>query len=443
MTNQQAFIGKSALPRGGRGRRGTSRAMCSRAGCGNKARSPLRLPPSAFTLVELLVVITIIGILIALLLPAVQAAREAARKLQCANQLKQIGLACLNHESAQGFLPSGGWGNYWSGDPDRGFDWRQPGGWLYNILPYMERDAIHDLGKNGDSVHGDYDPAKAGHYTGSGTGLTYTSGIGLAEQTPVRDYFCPSRRPARLYYAGNCVYVNLSNAGCPQPIMTGQSDYAANGGWSTFETTYGGAGSPIASVNPGSIQAADTPGGPSYGPTYFPGQKSGTKNSSGVMVYASMFRLRDIKDGASNTYLAGEKYMNPDAYTPTKAGDPVDYGSDQSWDHGTDYDTTRWTAVNSLFPPNANGALVNTYGQPSVAYQSCWPQYVYPPMRDQPGVSNMATLSAFGSAHAISTNMVYCDGSVHSVSYSVNPMVHVWLSSKDDGKSVDAKQADF
>ena len=87
-----------------------------------------------FTLVELLVVITIIGILVALLLPAVQAAREAARQAQCSNNLKQIGLALLNYESAKGTFPAGGThspkGHY-------GFSW------MIQILPYCEQENIY------------------------------------------------------------------------------------------------------------------------------------------------------------------------------------------------------------------------------------------------------------------------------------------------------------
>src|SRR3989304_8096603 len=93
---------------------------------------------SGFTLVELLVVIAIMGILVALLLPAIQSTREVARRLQCSNNLKQMGMGCLSHLNEQGHFPSGGWGWAWSGDPDRGFRGRQPGGWLFNILPYIE-----------------------------------------------------------------------------------------------------------------------------------------------------------------------------------------------------------------------------------------------------------------------------------------------------------------
>ncbi len=99
-----------------------------------------------FTLVELLVVITIIGILIALLLPAVQAAREAARQAQCSNNLKQLALACLQSEQANRQIPSDGWGDWWTGDADLGSGRPQPGGWVYQVLPYVEQQALHDLG---------------------------------------------------------------------------------------------------------------------------------------------------------------------------------------------------------------------------------------------------------------------------------------------------------
>ncbi len=122
----------------------------------------------AFTLVELLVVIAIIGILIALLLPAVQAARESARRLQCSNHLKQIGLACLNHESAFGVLPDGG-ERYWlsrtinDGTPAQAG--KQNWGVFYQILPYIEQKNVWSLASDAD-----------------------------IRSTPIAIYFCPSRR---------------------------------------------------------------------------------------------------------------------------------------------------------------------------------------------------------------------------------------------------------
>jgi prepilin-type N-terminal cleavage/methylation domain-containing protein len=133
-----------------------------------------------FTLVELLVVITIIGILIALLLPAVQAAREAARRLQCSNQIKQLALGALGHETANGFLPTGGWNPCWAGDADRGFGGRQPGGWIYNVLPYIEQQPLHDLGSGADNS----------------SVPTLSDCVLQCVGTPLTGLICPSRRAA-------------------------------------------------------------------------------------------------------------------------------------------------------------------------------------------------------------------------------------------------------
>ncbi|NUQ64865.1 MAG: DUF1559 domain-containing protein [Pirellulales bacterium] len=102
-----------------------------------------------FTLVELLVVISIIGMLISLLLPAVQAAREAARRTQCSNNVKQIALGFHNFHDSHGFLPSGGWDwdaqpTYQGGKPVVGAD--QKAGWGFQILPYLEAGNVSDAG---------------------------------------------------------------------------------------------------------------------------------------------------------------------------------------------------------------------------------------------------------------------------------------------------------
>lgn len=103
---------------------------------------------SAFTLVELLVVIAIIGVLVALLLPAVQAARESARRISCSNNLRQIGLAALNYESSQGHLPPGYLAGTWffrpedAGNEDQGY--HQMCGVFVFLLPYIEAQGVYD-----------------------------------------------------------------------------------------------------------------------------------------------------------------------------------------------------------------------------------------------------------------------------------------------------------
>ena len=169
------------------------------------ADSTLGVPTrNAFTLVELLVVIAIIGILVALLLPAIQSAREAARRNQCQNNLKQVGLAFLNYESAITELPSGGWGYYWTGDPDMGTGERQPGGWAFSILPYVEQSNVFVVGEGL-------------------TGAAKRTALAKQVSQPISIFYCPSRRAATLSYGPGYSF----NSANPPDNMVAKTDYAA------------------------------------------------------------------------------------------------------------------------------------------------------------------------------------------------------------------------
>lgn len=257
-----------------------------------------------FTLVELLVVIAIIAMLVTLLLPAVQSAREAARRTQCSNNLKNLGLACLNHESVNQFFPTGGWGWSWVGDADRGQGEQQPGGWVYNILPYMEEGAFHAM--SGDGIRDEITKAQM-------------DGAARVISQPLALINCPTRRESRPYANGTGA-INAS----PIPLA-GRSDYAISCGSQQANE-----------LNPGPATIAAGSNG--WGPGSETGRSSGKIIYSGFSFTNSKIGVNHIEDGVSKTVMLMEKFVTSDWYTTGQ-----DWGDNETWCTGFNNDNFRST----------------------------------------------------------------------------------------------------
>ncbi len=323
----------------------------------------------AFTLVELLVVITIIGILMSLLLPAVQSAREAARRAQCQNNLKQLGLAVLNHHDSQEWFPSGGWGWLWVGEPERGTGPDQPGGWAFNILSYIEQQALRDMGLNL-------------------TGAARTNAIITRCQTPIAIFFCPTRRRPGVFPDYHSEYKTASSSGMRIPFSA-RSDYAINCGDQSYNELFGGPPDLATGDNPDYIEWRN--------------HVEILAKHTGIAYERSEVNLAKVKDGASNTFLIGEKYVNPDLYLT--GGDSAD---NENMYVGYDNDMYRTTY------PGYNG-----------------------PRQDTPGVTSPWI---FGSAHPGALHFVFCDGHVRPIAYSIDREIFRRLGNRQDKLPVDMSQ---
>jgi hypothetical protein len=326
-----------------------------------------------------LVVIAIIGVLVALLLPAIQAAREAARNAQCKNSLRQIAIGMLNFESTHHQFPAGGWGFRWMGDPDRGVGPGQPGGWIFQVAPLLEQANVTLIG-------------------GGLTGPEKRAALATQRSVVVSLFYCPSRRPPAGLPATEIAF----NA--DMPVLDAKTDYAANGG----------------------TRSAATGPGPAPNPTFtdcregFPNCKWDVTDDAianlfnGVVTVRTGAEMRQITDGTSNTLMVGEKWLAPRYYnTVTLKSGPVaddNPGDNNSLWEGYDWDTIR-------FPSGS----VDNNGQPQGEL----------PKKDSDNIGYPH--KSMGSAHPSTLNVAHVDGSVHGVQYDVDPVVWGSMAHRSDG----------
>jgi prepilin-type N-terminal cleavage/methylation domain-containing protein/prepilin-type processing-associated H-X9-DG protein len=367
-----------------------------------------------FTLVELLVVIAIIGVLVALLLPAVQAAREAARRAQCTNQLKQIGLAMQNHVSAYRAFPSAGVGpnpviaHYTTGginNPGRPYGPDKQGlGWPYQILPFLEQSTVKSIVTQGQ-----------------------------LQESVVPGYFCPSRRsPEKVAGVGG--QTTLMDYAGAYPMTTGPKgevyditkttpltpDKAANAYREAYASYWCGSnGAPLDNTVSDGVLVRTPWRFTNCSPASACKPPTATAPAQGQVVpgMTPPCQPRHIVDGASNTLLVSEKLVRADLYPGnlTETGG-ASYSDDRGWSDGFDPDTMRSTAFSPL--SDSDGFC---FGSTTQRYCT----------------GNGTEVFFFGSAHPGGVNAVFADGSVHRIAYDIDGVLFNSLGTRNGEEPVD------
>lgn len=364
----------------------------------------------AFTLVELLVVIAIIGVLVALLLPAIQAAREAARRTQCQNNLKNVALAFENFQDTNKMFPTGGsryltagYGleqNIENGKP-LGPE-KQGLGWGFQLLPFIEQTAAYQINQTID-----------------------------LQQVVMPLYVCPSRRPASTSFSQqfNAIIAPMDYAGA-QPCTYSASNGATPG--TKYNPT---TGIPLTEASFAGLFPSyygGTPGNTDQGINkVYDGviirsawRYLGRNATTGAIIGSFLNNVprrvepEDISDGLSNTLMVAEKYVRSDAY---EGG--LNYNSDdRGWSDGWDGDIMRSTCFPPLGDSDGMGfdpVLGRMFGD-----RGPWP------------FGGAYNVIHFGSAHPGGLNAAFVDGSVHFILFEIDVVVFNSLGTRNGGEVV-------
>ncbi|WP_231953877.1 DUF1559 family PulG-like putative transporter [Pirellulimonas nuda] len=350
----------------------------------------------AFTLVELLVVIAIIGVLVALLLPAVQSAREAARRTQCINQVKQLMLAMQNHVGARKVFPSGGFVSnpdlidYMSGGKPAGPK-TQGLSWAFQLLPYIEEDALHSAPQN----------------SGATTRQAITD---LLENSKVDGFYCPSRRgPTRNSHPDRNTQNWLIDYAAAHADFT-RSDIGdatfdmmlEDARWCKARFVWAG----LVNFNPFGSEVKRpvlTPSDPRRDYVGYWGVIVRSNGNTAQRFYTPITFAR-ITDGSSKTIVLGEKRLQPSEYDTGNFED-----DDKGWSDGWDWDVIRY----GLCQPEQDG------------------------MNNPPtGQGNSIRASTFGSAHSGVFTAGFADGSARGMEYDIEPELFNRLCHRADGEIV-------